>query len=138
MSREQKCRDTRHLLQMQADDLTDDQAAKVPSLFDKWAVDIGYITGKRINYNNAVYEVIQNHTSQSDWTPDIAHNLYKIINADDSKGTIDDPIPAAVNMDYLKDKYYIQDDIVYLCIRDSEQPLQHLPSQLVGVYFTEI
>ena len=53
----------------------------------------------------------------------------------DQSGTIDDPITAVVNMQYYKDKYYLEDDTLYLCTRDSEIPLTHLPSQLIGNYF---
>lgn len=38
-------------------------------------------------------------------------------------GTQDDPIPYNNNMELVKDKYYIQHDIVYLCTRSTEQPV---------------
>lgn len=50
-------------------------------------------------------------------------------------GTIDDPIPAVLNMRYELGKYYSEDGKVYLCTRDTEIPVAYLPSQLLGVYF---
>ena len=50
------------------------------------------------------------------------------------KGTIDDPIPYEQNMEIYKGLYYIQYDVIYLCIRDSGQPLHHDLSALAGNY----
>jgi hypothetical protein len=50
------------------------------------------------------------------------------------KGTIDDPIPYEKNMEIYNGLYYSQYDVVYLCIRDSGQPLYHDLSALVGSY----
>lgn len=49
-------------------------------------------------------------------------------------GTIDDPIPYEQNMEIHEGLYYSQYDVVYLCIRDSGQPLYHDLSVLVGSY----
>ncbi len=48
-----------------------------------------------------------------------------------------DPIPYDVNLTVFKDKYYIYNDVIYKCIRDSEQPLYATPDALVGNYFKE-
>ena len=49
-------------------------------------------------------------------------------------GTIDDPIPYSRNMEIYEGLYYTQNDVLYLCIRDSGQPLYHDLSALVGSY----
>ena len=49
-------------------------------------------------------------------------------------GTIDDPIPFEKNMEVYKGLYYTQSGVLYLCIRDSGQPLYHDLSALVGSY----
>lgn len=51
------------------------------------------------------------------------------------EGTKEDPIPYKVNMEVFKDKYYIEEGILYICTRNSEQPLQNKASELVGHYF---
>lgn len=53
-------------------------------------------------------------------------------------GTMDDPIPAVRNMEYFNGKYYLEAGALYRCIRDSEMPLNYLPSELVGNYFEAV
>lgn len=58
-------------------------------------------------------------------------------------GTLEDPIPAAAGMEYVKGKYYIENNVIYMMNRqgmaDGESVvLQYLPSQLVGQYFEEV
>ena len=49
-------------------------------------------------------------------------------------GTIDDPIPYEQNMEIYNGLYYIQNGVLYLCIRDSGQPLYHDLESLIGIY----
>ena len=49
-------------------------------------------------------------------------------------GTIDDPIPYEKNMEIYQGYYYSQNNVIYLCIRSSGQPLYHDLSALVGNY----
>lgn len=37
-------------------------------------------------------------------------------------------------MEIFKDKYYTQNDVLYICTRDSGQALTHDLSSLVGLY----
>ena len=91
-----------------------------------------------------LYKCLTGHTSQESWEPDVVPTLWAVID-ETHAGTIDDPIPAAKGMIYYKDKYYLDPNgKTYLCTRDrDDQPgagiqLQYLPSELVGVYFTEV
>lgn len=56
--------------------LSDGDAYGVPELFEAWQPDTDYQKDKRLRYNGILYKVLQDHTSQSDWTPDIAVSLY--------------------------------------------------------------
>lgn len=69
--------------------LTDEQAAKAPRLYPAWKESKSYTVGERIRYNGILYKVLQAHTSQEDWTPDVAVSLF-------AKVLISDPttIPA--------------------------------------------
>ena len=69
--------------------LTDEQAAKAPRIYPAWKESKSYTVGERIRYNGILYKVLQAHTSQEDWTPDVAVSLF-------AKVLISDPttIPA--------------------------------------------
>lgn len=93
-----------------------------------------YAVDDRRSYADKLYKCLQAHTSQAGWTPDATPALWAVIDVTHA-GTIDDPIPAALNMEYHAGKYYTEDGASYLCTRDSGVPLAYLPSQLVGQYF---
>ena len=78
----------------------------------------------------------------ADWNPVDAQAIWTAIDVEHA-GTLDDPIPAAAGMEYVKGKYYIEGTTIYLMNRAGMQDgesitLQYLPSQLVGQYFTEV
>lgn len=55
----------------------DEQALEVAGLYDEWNGDgVVYKTGKYLLYKDILYKVLQNHTSQADWTPEAASSLY--------------------------------------------------------------
>lgn len=56
--------------------VTDEEALSVPALFPDWKADTEYTIGTRLYYNGKLYRVVQLHTSQSDWTPDVVPALY--------------------------------------------------------------
>ena len=56
--------------------LSDEQALQVPLMFPKWQVGKAYAVGKRVLYLGVLYKVIQAHTSQAGWEPDIAPSLF--------------------------------------------------------------
>ena len=117
----------------------DENALKVIDLFPMWAVGLTVSEGERYQYEGRLYKVRQAHTTQADWTPDKAPDLYVLVDVT-HEGTIDDPIPAVAGMEYVYGKYYIEGETVYICKRTGEAEggtivLQFLPSQLVGQYF---
>lgn len=66
----------RKLLVKQADTLPDEEILNVPCFVEKWKAGISYVTGKRVKYNDVIYKVLQDHTSQEDWTPENAPSLF--------------------------------------------------------------
>lgn len=56
--------------------LPDEDALTAQELFDNWKADTAYTTDTRLRYEGKLYKVLQDHTSQSDWTPDITPSLY--------------------------------------------------------------
>ena len=128
------------LAKTQARDLPDEQAIGVPALFPAWADLIGQQVeaGKRLFYDNRLWKVIQTHTIQSDWTPDIVPALFTEVvvqqEGEPELGTLENPIPYNGNMELFSGRFYSQDGVVYRCIRDSGTPMYHPLSQLVGLY----
>ena len=56
--------------------LTDTQAYTFRYLFPTFEIDKSYEVGERIIYDYKFYKVITAHTSQADWTPDVAVSLF--------------------------------------------------------------
>lgn len=54
----------------------DEQALKASALYPKWKVGTAYQKDKRVLYNDILYKVLTDHTSQADWTPDVAPSLF--------------------------------------------------------------
>ena len=124
--------------------LDDETAATVPSLFTPWTVGEAVNVGDRRYYATRLYKVIQAHTTQADWTPDVTPALWAVVGDPGQAGTIDDPITAARGMEYEYGLYYFdpEDGKTYLCERIGEAEggkivLQYLPHELVDQYFTD-
>ncbi len=75
-----------------------------------------------------------NPVFQANWIPGVGtESLYERID-ETHAGTAGDPIPYDGNMRLENGKYYIQIDVIYLCNRDSGNPVYHALSELVGIY----
>lgn len=66
----------RKFIEEMSKNATDEQALDNVVAFPKWEEDHIYFLDERIRYNDVLYKVLQQHTSQADWTPDIAVSLY--------------------------------------------------------------
>ncbi|MCR4256925.1 hypothetical protein VMHJH2_00160 [Streptococcus uberis] len=63
-------------------DLPEEAKKEIASQYPTYEVSHDYKVGDIFSYNNTLYEVIQEHRSQSDWLPDAVASLYKpLINA---------------------------------------------------------
>lgn len=51
-------------------------ASEHTDLFSPWAAGIAYKIGDLRQYDDSLYRCVQAHTSQEDWTPDIAASLW--------------------------------------------------------------
>lgn len=116
---------------------TDELAVESMGIYPEWKADTEYAVNARARYAELLYKCRQEHTSQEIYTPDLIPAVWVVIN-ESNKGTIDDPISAAAGMLYEKDKYYVYNNIVYLCIREDTEGgtvLQFTPDQLIENYF---
>lgn len=115
---------------LSVDDAT---AVRMTAFYPEWAKDTAYTVGYKVQYLGKLYKVVQAHTSQETWTPDITASLYTRID-EVHDGTKHDPIPYEGNMALVSGKYYIEDNVTYLCNRDTVNPVYNKLSELVGIY----
>ena len=123
----------REIIEAAAQSLPDDTALEVVTLHPEWAADTAYSTGYKVKRNGALWRCRQDHTSQVTWEPENAASLWEQIN-ETNAGTLDDPIPYDGNMALESGKHYIQDGVIYLCTRDTGNPVYNALADLVGVY----
>lgn len=115
---------------LSVDDAT---AVRMVAFYPEWTKDTAYTVGYKVQYLGKLYKVVQAHTSQETWTPDITASLYERID-EVHDGTKHDPIPYEGNMTLYNGKYYIEDGVTYLCNRDTGNPVYNQLSELVGIY----
>lgn len=122
----------------------DNTSLRMKSYYPTWRelVDAQFTaekSGFKFTYGDDLYKTIKaNQQFLSNWVPGQGtESIFERID-ETHTGTKDDPIPYKVNMTVYADKYYIEDGILYRCIRDSGIPLQHNASVLVGHYFETV
>ena len=104
-------------------------------LFEEWSGDsVAYSANKKLRYKNTLYSVQQAHTSQPNWTPDIVPALYEVIPNPNEDGTLEHPIAYTIGMRLFNGLYYTEDEVLYLCNRDTDAPVFNPLAYLVGLY----
>ena len=74
-----------------ANNVTDDAVAlTIQEFYDIWEVGVTYEVGRYLQYKGVLYKVLQPHTSQETWTPDVAPSVYAKVLIDPSGETIPD------------------------------------------------
>ena len=85
MNNIQAAEQMRRALQMYAQTLTDDEAMEIATLYPKYEVGKAYKVDEMFTYgvndvgDPQLYRVVQDHTSQADWAPDVTDSLYSPI-----------------------------------------------------------
>ena len=123
------------LIKQQINGLTvdDNTALRMLEFYPEWAAGVGYTAGYKVQYGGKLWRCLQAHTAQVGWEPENAASLWEQIN-ETHAGTLDDPIPYDGNMALEAGKYYIQDYVIYLCNRDTGNPVYNPLAELVGLY----
>lgn len=116
--------------------MTDEESLSVKSIYPNWEDLIGLEVkvGDKLNYNGKLFKVLQAHTVSKEWEPRMATaSLYTEI-VENSAGTVEDPIDYDGNMALEMGKYYRQNNVIYYCNRDTQNPVYQPLSDLVGIY----
>lgn len=115
----------------------DNTALRMKGFYPDFASAVGQTVkqGFKFTYWDKLWKVIQSElTIQSHYPPGTGtESLYTEV-CETHAGTLDDPIPYSGNMALENGKYYIQDNAIYLCIRDTVNPVHNALSDLVGIY----
>lgn len=117
-------------------DISNEEALDYMAIIYPWDyyLDKVLTEGMMVTYDDKPWRVRQTHTPLEVYPPSLATaSLYEAIDKEHS-GDIDDPIPYTPPMEIFIDKYYIENGIVYRCIRDSGIALTHSLNSLVGLY----
>ena len=129
-----KAKQLRQLIERIAVTLDDETALTAVELFPVWEAGHAYAIDDRVRHNGKLYKCVQAHTSQADWMPgEGTESLYTRID-ESHAGTLTDPIPYSGNMALEAGKYYSQNGVVYLCVRDTVNPVYNDLAELVGLY----
>lgn len=116
----------------------DNTALRMRQFYPAWAANSAYNVGEKVQYWDKLWRCVQAHTSALGWEPSTATaSLWEQIN-ETHDGSIDDPIPYDGNMALANSLYYIQNGVIYQCIRDTVNPVYNALADLVGLYVVEI
>lgn len=126
-------------------EVDDNTALRMVEFYPEWESGKAYTAangctaGYKVTLNGKLWKLRQEHTSQADWAPGETgtESLWtEICEAHD--GTKYDPIPYSGNMALEAGKYYTQNGVLYLCNRDTGNPVYNTLSDLVGLYVTVV
>ncbi len=123
--------------QINAMPVDDNTALRMKSFYPEWKDGEEYGEGYKVQRGGKLWRVRQSHTAQITWEPENAASLWEQVN-ETHDGTIDDAIPYDGNMALVNGLYYTQNDVVYLCNRDTVNPVYNALSELVGLYVVEV
>lgn len=113
MNKLQAAEQLRRALQMFAQTLTDDAAMEIATVYPAWKAGTAYTVDTIISYgvneveDPQLFRCVQAHTSQSDWTPDVAVSLWSAI------GVAGDGVPVWSQPTGAHDAYNIGDRVHY-------------------------
>lgn len=130
----------RPVIELASQSLEDAVALTSVELFPKWKELVEKKAtvkrGFRFQHDNKLFRTEQpEYTFVEHYVPGTAGTESLFSKVDEThKGTIEDPIPYDGNMEIYKGLYYTQNGVLYLCIRDSGQPMYHDLESLIGIY----
>ena len=115
----------------------DNIALRMVEFYPEWAAGQAYTAGYKVQHGGKLWRCLQAHTAQTGWEPENTPALWTEV-CETHAGTLEDPIPYDGNMALESGKYYIQDYAIYLCNRDTGNPVYNPLADLVGIYVKTI
>jgi len=99
-------------------EMTDEEAIERSILFPTWKSGKEYTINERIRYGGRIFKVLQNHTSQEDWTPSRAPSLFAEILTSETREPQEWQQPTSTNA-YLTGDKVIYDGKIYKSLIDN-------------------
>jgi hypothetical protein len=122
-------------------DVDDDTAFRMKNFYPDFTQIIGQrVKGNfKLTYGDKLYKTVQSElTIEAHYPPGTGtESLYTEI-CETYDGSKYDPIPYSGNMALETGKYYTQDGAIYLCIRDTGNPVPHRLAELIGLYVERV
>lgn len=132
--KQSKLNKLRKLIVMASASLSDTDALQAVELYDEWIPDTDYERGDRRRHEGVLYKARQAHTSQSIYPPNIVPALWEVVAPEGKGDSPQNPIEYDQSMAIEEGKFYRENDVVYLCIRDSGVPLYTALANVIGNY----
>lgn len=121
-------------------DISNEEALDYMAIIYPWDyyLDKTLEVGMLVVYEDKPWRVRQTHAPLEVYPPSLATaSLYEAIDKEHD-GTLEDPIPYTPPMEIFIDKYYIENNEVYKCIRNSDTALSHSLRDLVNIYVNKV
>ena len=74
---------------LKADALDQSTIEAVAAIYDPWEPGLSVAVGDVLRWDGTLVEVLQAHTTQADWTPDVVPALFRVYRTDDGSGPIE-------------------------------------------------
>lgn len=121
-------------------DISNEEALDYMAIIYPWDyyLDKVLTEGMMVTYEDKPWRVRQTHTPLEVYPPSLTTaSLYEAIDKEHD-GTLEDPIPYNPPMEIFIDKYYIENNEIYKCIRNSDTALSHSLRDLIGIYVNKV
>lgn len=121
-------------------DISNEEALDYMAIIYPWNyyLDKVLTEGMMVTYEDKPWRVRQTHAPLEIYPPSLATaSLYEAIDKEHD-GTLEDPIPYNPPMGIFIGKYYIENNEIYKCIRNSDTALSHSLRDLIGIYVNKV
>lgn len=115
----EEARRFRAKVELLAQNITDEEADDNIDFFPNWEVGVEYKADFKIRYNGVMYKVLQDHTSQEDWTPDVAVSLYVKCHQQDPQDEFPPYEQPTAENPYMKGDKVTFEGKHYICLIDN-------------------
>ena len=103
-----------------ANQVTDDAVAlTIKEFYDIWQPEVAYIINQYVIHKEVLYKVIQAHTSQDGWTPDVTGSLFAKVLIDPTGETVLDWVQPNSTNAYIKGDKVKHNELIYISTVDN-------------------